>query len=178
MSKALGEGKILFIPLAIPDHKYLTNHEQKEGTIFGSSMVDVFADVPEAYTRNNMHPDLRKRLNTVADETVKFLGLVTTIVDEDNKFVELSLMKKNDEHLLVNLVNYNVTIDGDITPAKNVKAQIAIPKGHSVKNITYSGKLGEMQKLNYDMEERNGGTVANVTFPGLNVYGLAKVELE
>lgn len=177
-SKSIGKGEILFIPLEIPGHQYLTKYEQKEGTFFGSSMVDVFADVPEAYTRDNMHPDLRKKLNSVADETVKFLGSVTTIVDEDNKFVEMSLMKKNNEHLLVHLVNYNVTVDGDITVAQNVKVQIAIPEGHSVKNITYSGVLGEMQNLKYDIEKRDGSSVVTITFPSVNVYGLAKVELE
>ncbi|MDZ7765949.1 MAG: hypothetical protein U5K00_16285 [Melioribacteraceae bacterium] len=120
--------KYYLCPWKFPGHKFLTKYEQKEGTFFGSSMVDVFADVPEAYTRNNMHPDLRKKLNSVADETVKFLGSVTTIVDEDNKFVEMSLMKKNNEHILVHLANYNVTVGPAIYPAKNVKAQIAIPK--------------------------------------------------
>lgn len=176
-SKSIGKGEILFMPLEMPEHKYLTEYEQKEGTFFGSSMVDVFADVPEAYTRDNMHPVLRKKLNSLADETVKFLGSATAL-DQDNKFVEMSLMKKKDEHLLVHLVNYNVTVDGDITPAKNVKAQIAIPEGRSVKNITYSGELGEMQSIKYDIEEKNGSSIAIVTFPELNIYGLAKVELE
>jgi hypothetical protein len=178
VSKSIGEGKILFIPLEIPDHKFLTKYEQKEGTFFGSSMVDVFADVPEAYTRDNMHPELREILGLVAEESIKILNSNITKMDGDNKFVELSVMRKNDEHLLIHLVNYNVTIDGDITPATDVKAQIAIPEGLSVKNITYSGELGEMQNLKYDIEESNGKIMATVTFPSLNIYGLAKIELE
>jgi len=96
----------------------------------------------------------------------------------DNKFVEMSAMKKNNEHLLIHLVNYNVTVDGDITPAKDIKMQIAVPKGLLVKNITYGGELKEMQKLKYDIREKDGISLMTVTFPGLNIYGLAKIELE
>lgn len=177
-SKSIGKGKILFMPLQIPDHKFLTKYEQKEGTFFGSSMVDVFADVPEAYTRDKMHPELRRELDLVAEESAKILNSQITKIDGNNKFVELSVMRKNDEQLLIHLVNYNVTIDGDITPATDVKAQIAIPEGLSVKNITYSGELGEMKNLKYDIDESNGKIMATVTFPGLNIYGLAKIELE
>jgi len=73
MTKSIGKGEILFIPLEIPEHKFLTKYEQKEGTFFGSSMVDVFADVPEAYTRDNMHPELREKLDLVAEESLKLL---------------------------------------------------------------------------------------------------------
>ncbi|MGB5849985.1 MAG: hypothetical protein WBH40_15965 [Ignavibacteriaceae bacterium] len=177
-SKSIGKGKILFMPLQIPDHKYLTKYEQKEGTFFGSSMMDVFADVPEAYTRDKMHPELRRELDLVVEESAKILNSKITKIDGDNKFVELSVMRKNDEHLLIHLVNYDVTIDGDITPAIDVKAQIDIPVGLSVKNITYSGELGEMQNLKYDIKESNGKIMANVTFPSLNIYGLAKIEFE
>jgi len=178
ISKSIGKGEILFIPLEIPKHKFLTKYEQKEGTFFGSSMVDVFADVPEAYTRDNMYPGLRKKLNLVAEESVKLLNSRVTMIDGDNKFVELSEMKKNDEHLLIHLVNYNVTVDGDITPAKDVKAQIVIPEGLSVKNISYSGELEKMQNLIYDIREQDGVSLVTVTFPILDIYGLAKIELE
>ena len=178
LSQIIGKGEILFIPLDIPAHKFLTKIEQKEGTFFGSSMVDVFADVPEAYTRDNMHPELRKKLNLLADESIKLLNSKTTMINGENKFVEMSVMKRNDEHLLIHLVNYNVTVDGDITPAKDIKAQIVIPQGQSIKKITYGGELGEMQNLKYDLQQKDGFTMAMVTFPRLNIYGLAKIELE
>lgn len=177
-SKSIGNGKILFIPLQIPDNKFLTKYEQKEGTFFGSSMVDVFADVPEAYTRDNINPELRAKLELIAEESVKLLSSKITKIEGNNKFVELSAMRKNDEHLLIHLVNYNVTVDGDITPATDIKTQIAIPKGLSIKNITYSGELGDMQKLKYENKKQNGVNIAIVTFPKLTIYGLAKIELE
>lgn len=177
-SKPVGKGEILFMPLEIPKHKFLVKFEQKEGTFFGSSMVDIFADVPEAYTRDNMNPELRKILNTVADESVKLLDSKITKILEGNKFVELSTMRKNDELLLVHLVNYNVTVDGDITPAINVKTQIAIPQGLSVKNISFNGELGDMQKLKYEVKSQNDVNLVTLTFPKVNIYGLAKIELE
>lgn len=174
VTKAIGAGKIQYIPLQIPDHKYLTKYEQKEGTFFGSSMVDVFADVPEAYTRDNIHPELRDKLIQVADESAKILNSQITRIEGDNKFVELSVMKKNNEHLLIHLVNYNVTIDGDITPATNVNVKIALQEGQKVKSISYSGSLGEMELLDHTLAE--DGTI-KVVFPYLDIYGMARVEL-
>jgi hypothetical protein len=178
ISKSIGKGEILFIPLEIPGHKFLTKYEQKEGTFFGSSMIDVFADVPEAYTRNNIHPELRKALELVASEAIRLLNSKITMINSDNKFLEISTMKKNDEHLLVHLVNYNVTVDGDITPVKDIEVQIAVPEGYTVKNINYGGNLKEMQNLKYEVHEKDGSVIADVTFPGLNIYGLAKIELK
>ena len=177
-SKIIDKGEILFMPLDIPVHKFLTKIEQKEGTFFGSSMVDVFADVPEAYTRDNMHPELRKKLNLLAEESFKILNSKITMINGDNKFVEMNIMKKNNEHLLVHLVNYNVTVNGDITPAKDIQAQIVIPKGLSIKNITYSGDLEDMKNLNYNVNNQDGVSLASIVFPNLNIYGLAKIELE
>ncbi len=177
--KSLGNGKIIFIPLEIPEHKFLTVMEKKgDVTTFGSSMVDIFADVPEAYTRNKIHPELRQILNNLADELKNMFPNQITVLKNGLPFVELTTMQKSDDFILVHLVNYNVTIDGDITPATDVKAKIAIPEGLLVKNITYSGELGEMQNLKFDIEESKGKTMVTVTFPSLNIYGLAKIELE
>ena len=64
-------------------------------------MVDVFADVPEAYTRDNINPALRAKLNDLAEESLKLLGSNVTKIEEGNKFIEMSTMRKNNEHLLV-----------------------------------------------------------------------------
>jgi hypothetical protein len=177
--KSLGKGKIIFMPLEIPSHKFLTVMELKgDATTFGSSMVDIFADVPEAYTRNKIHPELRQILENLANEVKDISPDHLTILKNESSFVELTTMRNNDKYILAHLVNYNVTIDGDITPATDVKVQIAVPEGFSVKNITYSGELGEMQNLQFDDEEINGKKMVNVIFPSLNIYGLAKIELE
>jgi hypothetical protein len=141
-------------------------------------MVDIFADVPEAYTRNKIHPELRQILEILADELKNMFSDHLTILKNGLPFVELTTMQKNDKYILVHLVNYNITVDGDITPATDIEAQITIPESLSIKNITYSGELGEMQNLKFDSEESNGKKIVNVTFPSLNIYGLAKIELE
>ncbi len=176
--KSLGDGKILFIPFEIPEHKFLTKSAIRgDATTFGSTMTEVFADVPEAYTRANMHPDLKNILNNLANEVITMSGQLTKL-KTGLPFIELTTMRKNKDQMLIHLVNYNVTIDGDITPVKDVEVQIAIPEGLSVKNITYSGELGEMKNLKFDSQESNGKKMVNVIFPSLNIYGLAKIELE
>jgi hypothetical protein len=128
---------MIFIPLEIPEHKFLTVMEKKgDVTTFGSSMIDIFADVPEAYTRNKIHPELRQILNNLSDELKNMFPNQITVLKNGLPFVELTTMQKSDEFILVHLVNYNVTIDGDITPATDVKVKIAIPEGLLVKNIT------------------------------------------
>jgi hypothetical protein len=178
ISKSIGEGSILFIPLEIPEHKYLTKYEQKEGTFFGSSMVDVFADVPEAYTRNNINPELRGKLEFVLDESLRILGKKISRIESNNKFLEIGTMRKNDEHLLVHLVNYNVTVDGDITPSKDINVQIVIPKGYNVVNISFNGELGGMKNIEFAIKEIDGNKILSTTFPSVNIYGLAKIKLE
>ena len=121
--------------------------------------------------------DLKGILNNLANEVMTLSGQLTKL-KTGLPFIELTTMLKNNDHMLIHLVNYNVTIDGDITPVTNVEAQIAIPEGLSVKNITYSGELGERQTLKFDNQESNGKKMVNVTFPSLNIYGLAKIELE
>lgn len=173
--KSICDGKIIFIPFEIPEHKFLTNSAIRgDATTFGSTMTDIFADVPEAYTRANMHPDLKIILNHLAAEVIALSDQVTT-VKSGLPFVELTTMLNNN-HMLVHLVNYNVTVDGDITSAKDIKAQIKIPEGFKIKSIYYSGELGDMKELKYDYSENNN--LISISFPILNIYGLARIEFE
>jgi len=177
--KSLGNGKMIFLPLQIPEHKFLTVQEMKNGvTTFGSSMVDVYADVPEAYTRNNMHPDLKLILNNLVNELRSMFSDRLTILLNGLPFVELTTMRKDDKFILVHLVNYDVTIDGELTPAKELSSQLAIPNGHKVKRILYSGELGALSELKYEVKNLNDHSLVNVTFPKLNIYGFALIELE
>jgi len=174
--KSLGDGKILFIPFEIPEHKFLTKSEIREdATTFGSTMTDIFADVPEAYTRANMHPDLKNILNNLATEVITLSGQLTKL-KTGLPFIELTTMLKNSDHMLIHLVNYNVTVDGDITSAKDIRAQIKIPKGLKIKSMSYCSDLGEMKGLKYENSENY--ELVNVVFPNLNIYGLARIEFE
>lgn len=175
----IGKGRMIFLPMEIPEHKFLTIQDvRNDATTFGSSMVDIFADVPEAYTRNKIHPELRAILNDLASELkTNFLNELT-IMKTDLPFVEFTTMQKDDDLLLLHLVNYDVTVDGDITPAKNINVHISLPEGKTVKRISYDGKLDKLSEIKYEVKEFDGKRLVYVTFPDLNIYGLAKIELE
>jgi len=175
----LEKGKIIFLPLKIPHHKFLTFQKANaDATTFGSSMVDIFADVPEAYTRANMHPDLKTILNNLAAEVRNILDGHLTVIETGLPFIEFTTMLKSNEHILVHLVNYNVTVEGYITPSKEIKTRIVIPDGSKVKRILYNGGLGDLYELNYEVINFNNGDLVEVTFPSLDIYGLARIELE
>ena len=87
-------------------------------------------------------------------------------------------MRKGNEHLLVHLVNYNVTIDGTVTAAENLKAVIALPEGLDVKSVRYNGQLGQMQDLPFEVSENGNKKVVEVTFPSVDIYGLGIVEFK
>lgn len=178
--KSFGQGEVLYLPLTIPDHKFITLPEmRKDATTFGSSMVNIFADVPEGYTRGNIHPELKKVLENLAEETKNFLRGHFTGLSSGSPFVELSTMLNDEKNqFLVHLTNYNVTLDGDITPAENLNAQIVIPKGIKVKKILYGSDLKNMNDINYEIDKFNNGNLIKVIFPVVNIYGLARIELE
>lgn len=173
------EGEIIFLPLEIPDHKFLTVQETNpDATTFGSSMVDVFADVPEAYTRANMHPDLKPILNNLAAEVRNVLTGHLSALEPGLPFIEFTTMLKSNEHILVHLVNYNVTVEGDITSSKEIKAQIVIPGGSKVKKILYNGELADLNELDFKIKNFDNGDLVEVTFPSIDIYGFAIIELE
>lgn len=175
---SLGKGKMIFIPLEIPYHKFLTVMEMKgKVTTFGSSMIDVFADVPEAYTRNNIHPALRNILQHFTDELRRMFPDQLTLLKNNLPFIELTTMR-NDNYILMHLINYNVTIAGDIFAAKDIETQIVIPLGMKVKKILYDGELSALSELNFEVKETSDHQLIDTTLPELNIYGLALIELE
>jgi hypothetical protein len=171
----VGKGKVSFIPLKIPPSKFLIPSKQGEdATTFGPSMADVFADIPEGYTRGRINPDLRNILENVAEEISTLLpGEVTRLVNA-SPYLELTTMRNKDKNLiLVHLVNYDVVLDGTITPANNIKVELALPDGLAAKKISYSGNLSKMQPVSFDT---NGGLI-QFELPTVEIYGLAVVEL-
>jgi len=176
---SLEKGRFVFLPMEIPHHKFLTYRETNpDATTFGSTMADVFADVPEAYTRANIHPDLKSVLNNLSTEVRNILGDHLTTVDTGLPFIEITTMRKSNEHILVHLVNYNVTVNGDVTPSDEIRARVVIPGGQKVKRVLYSSDLGMMNELTYNVKSYSNGDMIEITFPHLNIYGLAGIELE
>jgi len=80
--------------------------------------------------------------------------------------------------MLVHLVNYDVTIDGDITPAKNIAITAALPAGKKAKSVTFSGTLAEMKAVTFETSKKNGRQVVSFNADQVNVYGLAVIEME
>jgi hypothetical protein len=74
-------------------------------------------------------------------------------------------------------VNYDVTVNGDITPARGLKVQLALPRGRTVRSIRYSGTLGEMQPVKWEITGANKRS-ALFDLDQVNVYGLAVIELQ
>ena len=173
--KNVGAGRVSFVPLDVPTSKFLIpSKEGKDVTTFGPSMADVFADIPEGYTRGRIDPELRSALEEVSDEIVKLLpGRITRLVDA-SPYIEMTTMRQKEKNLiLVHLVNYDVVLEGTITPAKNINVELVLPAGISAKSVTYSGDLGDMQPVSFDKSE---GMVQFV-LPSVNIYGLAIVQL-
>jgi hypothetical protein len=173
--KKIGQGKICFIPLNIPESKFLIPSKTGEdATTFGPSMSDVFADIPEGYTRGRIDPDLRLDLEKVAREIESLLpGKITRLVDA-SPYLELTSMKNKEKNvILVHLVNYDVVLDGTITPAENIKVELVLPKDTVVKSIKYSGNLMKMEPVSFDKKD---GMIQFV-LPSVDIYGLAIIQL-
>jgi hypothetical protein len=173
--KNIGEGKISFIPLTIPASKFLIPSKTGgEVTTFGPSMADVFADIPEGYTRGRIDPELHDILEKVASEIETMLPEKVSRLIDASPYLEMTTMRQKEKNLiLVHLVNYDVVLDGTITPAKNIKVELVLPNGTKAKNIKYSGNLSEMAPVSFDTK---GGMIQFV-LPTVDIYGLAIVEL-
>jgi hypothetical protein len=148
-------------------------------TTFGPTMGDIFADIPEGYTRNHIDPELRKLLERVADKVRESLGTGVTRLASAAPFVEITTMKeKTDRWMLLHVVNYDVTVDGTNTPARDLKVQVAIPRGKTARSVTWSGTLTEMKPMKYTTVNRAGRQMLILDLNEINIYGLAKIELE
>ncbi|MEX0681721.1 MAG: alpha-amylase family protein [Balneolales bacterium] len=176
----LGAGRLSYIPLVIPENGFLIPpRETGEVTSFGPSMQDVFADTPEGYTRGRIDSELQTVLEQVAEKTVSLSAGKETRLVSDRPFVEIStMMNEENQHLLVHLVNYDVTIYGTITPARNIRVRLALPEGKTPGRLAYSGVLGNMVPIDYEVINEGRNTALEFVADTVNIYGLAILELE
>jgi len=136
-------------------------------------MADVFADIPEGYTRDRIDPQLRKYLVACVEEITTLLdGKLTRILD-GTPYLEMTTMQnKKKDLMLMHLVNYDVLLDGTVTPAQNVQLEVLIPKGKEVRRISYSGDLDKVQSIPF---EASGETI-QFRIPNVDIYGLSVIE--
>jgi len=180
VKRKVGKGQVVFVPAHIPASRFLIPMKSHgDYTTFGPTMADVFADIPEGYTRNRIDPGLRQLLEHVADTVRESLGTRVTRLTSAAPFVEISTMReKNDRWMLLHVVNYDVTVDGAITSAKDLKVQVAIPRGKTARSVTWSGTLGEMKPIKFTAASKEGRQVVTLDLNETSIYGLAKIELE
>jgi len=177
VTRAVNRGKVRFRPLPIPVSRFLISMKAKgEYTTFGPTMADLFADIPEGYTRNRMDSGLRRHLEGVVDDVLDMLdGRVTRLVSPA-PFVELTSMVAADaSRLTLHLVNYDVTLDGAATPFHDLKLEVALPAGRKARAVKYCGDLTSMKGAPF--QQLGAGKIAFVA-DRLEAYGLAVVELE
>jgi hypothetical protein len=174
VEKSLGQGKIVYIPLTIPETKFLIPMKKTEDvTTFGPAMADVFADIPEGYTRGRIDPQLRTILETAANEMTTILAGKVTRLTTATPYLEITTMHQEEKDLmLVHIVNYNVTLDGTITPAENIKVELVVPGGKKAQKVSYSGELSEMELLTFEQKDN----IVHLGLPEVGIYGLAIVE--
>jgi hypothetical protein len=174
-----GNGRIGFIPLVIPPSKFLIPPRVAEDvTTFGPSMADVFADTPEGYTRGRIDAELKRILSNVADKALTILNSNVTRIQNNTPFVEISTMlNSKNNRLLVHLVNYNVTIFGEITPASNTIIRLELPDGKNPGKLVYSGTLGDMVPVKYNIINNGPRRAIEFVADTVDIYGLAVLEL-
>jgi hypothetical protein len=176
-----GLGNIAFIPLEIPESRFLISSKEKgEFTTFGPTMSDLFPDIPGGYTRGRIDPELYAILSELSDKAVALLNGRVTRLGSKSPYVEISSMLQEDkDRMLVHLVNYDVTIDGKITPATNIQADLLLPEGKGIKSLIFDGQLKNLKPIEYKAaltgKQRQ---VVSFTADKVNVYGLAVAQLE
>jgi hypothetical protein len=180
VTRRVGKGQVLFVPVQIPPSRFLIPMKSHgDYTTFGPTMADIFADIPEGYTRNRIDPELRKLLERVAGKVQESLGPRVTRLTSSAPYVEITTMtEKAKRWMLLHVVNYDVTVDGAITPARNLAVQVAIPRGKTAKSVTWSGTLAEMKPVKHKTVSSGGRQMLTLDLDEVSIYGLAKIELE
>jgi hypothetical protein len=179
VKKKIGKGKLVYIPFEIPADKFLVQMKVAgDYTTYGPTMADLFADIPEVYTRGRIHPGLKAVLDTVTTKIIDLLDGKITRLLRSTPYVEItSMIQAEKNKMLVHLVNYNVTIDGVITPARDLSVQLVVPEGMRATKVSWSGNLATIQPISFQVDKVNA-QVITFSAPELQIYGLAVVELE
>jgi hypothetical protein len=179
-TRTVGKGKVIFVPLSIPPSRFLISMKSHgDFTTFGPTMADLFADIPEGYTRNRIDPALRSILEKVAGTVKSALGTTVTRLTQEAPFVEINSMLENTgKRMLVHIVNYDVTVDGTITPARNLQLQVALPPGKTADKVSWSGTLAEMNPVNPKVSSHGDRQNLLVSLDKVGVYGLLAIDLK
>ncbi|MBN2367310.1 MAG: hypothetical protein JXL67_14160, partial [Calditrichaeota bacterium] len=121
----------------------------------------------------------REILHRVSYHIQELLPWRTSMLIKKTPYIEMTTMSNKEENvMLVHLVNYDVTLEGIITPAKNLQIQLYLPAGKKVKSVEYSGTLSELQSLQFEQNLKSGNNVISFNPESVDVYGLAVIRFE
>ena len=179
VARPAGAGMLYYIPVPEADHRYLVRAKAAgEFTTFGPTLADRFADIPAAYTRGGLHPELRAVLTQAADLIRDELPW-TSMRRSDHPYVEFSTMHNpHTNQFLVHAVNYDVSIRGEVGPAAGLRLQVALPPGMEPAGVRYSASLGDFSEPVHQVRTVDDRVVVELELDRLNVYGLAVIDLE
>lgn len=104
---------------------------------------------------------------------------LTEIVESPGT-VELTSMKSPDgKRIFAHLVNYQIDIDGNLTPLKDINVSIQLPKGKSVKLVLISTTSSpEAKELDFIEKSGNGRNYVKFSVPELEIYNMAHILLK
>jgi hypothetical protein len=177
--RPVGKGQVRYIPVPADERAFLIEAKQAgEFTTFGPSLADRFADIPEGYTRGRIHPGLTERLLEVG-RAVEEMNPAASRRLSEHPYVEFSTMR-NDRtgRLLVHLVNYDVSIRGDVHNASDVMLRVALPSGRSAAGVRYGAVNRPFAGIPYEVRTVAGREVLHFVADGLEVYGLVLIDME
>jgi hypothetical protein len=171
-----GDGTARFVSLPDASHNYLIEMKQTGSfTTFGPTLADRFADIPEGYTRGRIHPELRAVLQEGARQIGELNPSVSRLMSV-HPFVEFNTMYNPEtDQLLLHLVNYDVSINGEVNPAEKVQVRVELPAGKRVRSASFSGNLGPMASL--DVQPSDNGRSVLLDLDEVFIYGLAVIDL-
>jgi hypothetical protein len=177
--RSLGAGTMTYLPLSDADDAFLIQaQEAGQYTTFGPTLADRFADIPEGYTRGRIHPDLYPILSDAADRALEAASS-TSMRLSDHPFVEVSTMRNRASgKVLAHLVNYDVSIYGDVNAARDVRVRVAVPDGSTVSGVRYATDAGATRSLDFEVAEEEGGRAVVLAVDEVEIYGLVIIDLE
>lgn len=148
--------------------------------------VQIFNDYDIAIMHHKIfgwgqYPDaLKVTFQKLIDATRWAANDYLTEIVESPGSIELTSMKSPDgKRIFAHLVNYQIDIDGNLTPLKNITISIQLPKGHSVKQVLISSTSSpEAKELDFIEKSGNGRNFVRFSAPELEIYDIAHIILE
>lgn len=174
----VGSGKAIYIPLEFPESGFLIPMKAKgEFTTFGPTMADLFPDIPEGYTRGRIDSSLYRILVDVSLQLPEMLSGAVNGINAAFPYLEMTTMANPEKKaVLFHLVNYDVTLDGVLTPARDVQIRVVLPEGWKAGKVTFSGSLGPMKPVSFSTRNVGRHQVITLALDEVQAYGLGVVE--